>query len=359
MKIGIVTQPLKNNYGGLLQNYALQQVLKKLGHEAKTIHFVYRLSFGRYILHLCKQLLRAVLKGKRPRLRTYAQYAGGGLKPQMVDFVARHIDTTKPVRFYTPDTVREEAFDAVITGSDQVWRPAYNLHLEDMYLKFVPDSVLKVAYAASFGVDHWEYKPWQTSRCAKQIQRLSAVSVREQTGIDLCRKHFQVEAQCVLDPTLLAGAEAYTSLLQPHNGQKYLLAYILDITPKKERFVRDQARELRLEARICSTDGSASLSVEEWLSQIAHAEMVITDSFHGTVFSLLFHREFLSIVNKERGGTRFLSLLQPLGLGNRLTDLTGGSKVHREEIDWAAIEARLDQQRQLSMNFLTQALHHA
>ena len=355
MKIGIVTQPLHNNYGGLLQNFALQQVLKRLGHEPKTIDFVGRISFTRYLLSTCKQLLISVLKCRRPQIMPYVAIPTFR-NPIMADFVNNHIDRTRIVHSYAKEIINEEHFDAVITGSDQVWRPIYNRYIEDMYLKFVPDSIKKIAYAASFGVDTWEYNSRQTRRCSKYAKRLNAISVRESTGVALCKDYLGVDATCVLDPTILAGADAYKPLLKEKKGPDYLFAYILDITPEKQAYVESMAKSKGLEAIIKSADKNATLSVEDWLSMIANSSMVVTDSFHGTVFSILFHKEFYSIVNVERGGTRFSSLLSPLGLEHRMGDASQLQSLETSPIDWKRVDHILDKQRQDSMNFLTSAL---
>jgi hypothetical protein len=356
MKIGIVTQPLYNNYGGLLQNYALQQVLKRLGHEVKTIDFVGRTSFTRYLLSICKQLLIAILKRRRPQIRPYVAIPTFR-NPIMADFVNNHIDRTRIVHSYNKKIVSEEHFDAVITGSDQVWRPMYNRYIEDMFLKFVPDSIKKIAYAASFGVDTWEYNVLQTKRCTKYVKRLDTVSVREATGVELCKTYLGVNAQHVLDPTILAGAEAYKPLLKEKTEeQDYLFAYILDITPEKQAYVENMAKSKGLKAIIKSADKNATLSVEDWLSMIANSSMVVTDSFHGTVFSILFHRDFYSIVNVARGGTRFSSLLSPLGLEHRMGDVSQFTLTEPSPIDWQQVDIILDKHRQDSMNFLTNAL---
>ena len=277
----------------------------------------------------------------------------------MADFVANYIDTTVVVHKYSSSIVRKENFCAIITGSDQVWRPKYNAYLEDMYLKFVPKDVKKIAYAASFGVDNWEYSPKQTLKCTKIALRLDAVSVRELSGVDLCKRYFNVEAKCVLDPTILAGADAYKPLLKEFNGKNYLFAYVLDLTLEKEGLIRGLAKKNNLEVKIASADDNASLSVQEWLTMIANADMVVTDSFHGTVFSILFHSEFYSIVNVERGGSRFYSLLTPLGLKSRIWDFSNVTVPLMEKINWDLMDEKLDELQENSIDFLKKALNNA
>lgn len=350
MKIGIVTHILGNNYGGLLQNYALQYVLKQLGHQPMTIDFTLRQSRRSYIFSLCKQLLWSITKLRHPRLRrSFSNIV-------LADFIERYIRTTKNVHSYTKDIVDKEKFDLMIVGSDQVWRPRYVCELENMYLKFVPDDIKKIAYAASFGVDTWEYNAKQTKQCARLANRLDAVSVREATGVELCKTHLGVNAQHVLDPTILAGADAYKPLLKKKKGPDYLFAYILDKTPEKLAYVENMAKSKGLKAIIKSADKNATLSVEDWLSMIANSSMVVTDSFHGTVFSILFHREFYSIVNIARGGTRFASLLSPLGLEHRMGDVSQLRSIESSSIDWQQVDIQLEIQKANSMNFLMASL---
>ena len=355
MKIGIVTQPLYNNYGGLLQNYALQQVLKRLGHDAKTIDFVGCISVTRYVLSICKLLLVSILKCKRPQIRPYV--AIPTFRNSLMDnFVNNHIDKTRIVHSYTKGIIIEEQFDAIIAGSDQIWRPRYNRYIEDMYLKFIPVGIKKIAYAASFGVDTWEYNDQLTKRCAKLARRLDAISVREISGVTLCKDYLGVDAISVLDPTILAGAEVYIPLLKKKTGDDYVFAYILDMTPEKKEFVESMARQRGMEVKIHGANREATLSVEEWLSMIANASMVVTDSFHGTVFSILFHRDFLSIANTARGATRFTSLLRPLNLESRMINITEMELTHSSVINWKEVDNILDVQRKESMNFLSKAL---
>lgn len=351
MKIGIVTHILGNNYGGLLQNYALQYVLKQLGHQPMTIDFTLRQSRRSYIFSLSKQLLWSITKLRHPRLRrSFSNIV-------LADFIERYILTTKNVYSYTKDIVDKEKFDLIIVGSDQVWRPKYVCELENMYLKFVPDDIKKIAYAASFGVDTWEYNAEQTETCAKYAKRLDAISVREATGVELCRTYLGVNAQHVLDPTILAGAEAYKPLLKEKTEEEdYLFAYILDITPEKQSYVESMAKSKGLKVIIRGADKNSTLSVEDWLSMIANSSMVVTDSFHGTVFSILFHKEFYSIVNVARGGTRFASLLSPLGLEHRMGDVSQVQSIESPSIDWQLVDCFLEQHRRDSMNFLTNAL---
>lgn len=355
MKIGIVTHPLCNNYGGILQNYALQYVIKKLGHEVKTIDFAYRTPYTRYILSICKQILIGVINLRKPQI-PQRPHVIHKRNLQMDVFVNKYIKTTEIVHSYSSQLIKREHFDAVIVGSDQVWRPQYNYYIEDMFLKFVPSQTKKIAYGASFGVDMWEYDKDLEIRCKKLISRFSSVSVREKSGVELCREFLSTEAQWVLDPTILAGQSAYLPLINKYSGKPYLFAYILDITKQKIEYINSIAQLNNLEVKICSAEMGANLSIEEWLSAIVNSTKIITDSFHGTVFSIIFHKDFYSIVNKQRGGTRFNSLLSSLNLEDRMIDIDNYNSCHCKKINWLDVETHIDAMRHISLLYLQNSL---
>jgi hypothetical protein len=187
---------------------------------------------------------------------------------------------------------------------------------------------------------------------------LDAISVREESGVSLCRNYLGAEAVAVLDPTLLLSAEAYEEVCSnvAPSGERYVAAYILDSTPEKIALVEEEARRRGVLAKIYGADKDAELSVEEWLAMFRDAEYVITDSFHGCVFSTIFRREFAVIINSERGASRFISLLGKLALQNRaITDASRGG-VPTGPIDWPKVESSLKEWQEHSINFLTQAL---
>lgn len=367
MKIGIVTQQLNNNYGGVLQNFALQQVLKRLGHEPVTLDFRAKMPWDIWIFSTLQTLLLKMMfrgKGKHFFPLFHAEKRISPLMP----FVEKHIHRTREINNYSSKLIEEYQLDAVITGSDQVWRPLCNQfsnkyfshgYIEDMFLPFVKKAgVRKFAYAASFGVDVWEYSPRQTRTCTRLAKRLDAVSVREQSGIALCRDHLGVEALEVLDPTLLLSAEDYGALCTsvPRKESNLLVAYVLDMNEEKRHFIRNIADQNGLEAVTFSADKQAQLSVEEWLSTYRDAAFVITDSFHGTVFSILNHKPFLSLVNVFRGGDRFNSLLQKVGLSHRMVSNFNVVPA-LDAIDWESVDTCLEKWRTTSLNYLRKNLN--
>ncbi len=357
MRIGIVTQPLEMNYGGILQNWALQQVLKSMGHDPITIDAYQRYTTPHYVVNWTRTFLKRLL-GKNVYLPK--RYKGALRGQLMGQFIEENINKTDVMWNYRNDTVRRYNLDAIVVGSDQVWRAEYNSgHLKDMYLHFASGRpIKKIAYAASFGVDQWDYTQEQTAQCSSLAQEMNAISVREESGVALCREYLGVKAQCVLDPTLLLDAQGYETIIDQNwtADEPYLAVYCLDITPEKKAFFNNLAAERGLVVRYFSSGWNARLTVQQWLAMLRKATVVVTDSFHGTVFSILFHRDFFTLGNPERGNTRMAGLLEKLGLQHRLLTELNADTSRATDIDWMDVETRLEAQRNHSVSFLKSAL---
>ena len=357
MRIGIVTQPLQDNYGGILQNYALQQELKQLGHTPVTIDFTPQ-SLWRFVLSTCKTLVLYFIPGRR---RPFARYRSKR-NNRMQAFVEKHIVCTRPVKKYTSKLLRTYHIEGLVVGSDQVWRPCYNRNLEDMFLRFARHvEMRKVTYAASFGVDDLEFSKRQLQRCIPLLQQFDKVSVREASGVDLCRNYLHVDAEHVLDPTLLLNKLDYERLCVdvPRRTEKFIACYLLDPTEEQQQYIDRMAQHQHLAPIYFTTDKKTSLSVDEWLAMFRDAAYVVTDSFHGMVFSIIFGKPFITIVNKARGADRFVSLLRTLGLETRL--ISSAEKLTEElycnSIDWQTVDAALSSARKKSMIYLEKALN--
>lgn len=328
MKIGILTLPLHTNYGGILQAYALQTVLERIGHEVLVIDTP-NIKATPSLLTLGIRILKR-LSGEHPGVFYEWKYNKEFpiISQNTQSFVDRYIHR-KVVN--SPEELKEEDFDAIVVGSDQIWRPKYYEKIENAYLDFAEHwNIKRIAYAASFGTDEWEYTHQQTVKCGELLRKFNAVSVRESSGVQLCKEHFDVEALYVLDPTMLLNKEDYIKLIKTSQTRKSkgtMLNYILDETPRKKALIKQIAKEKKLKPfRINSRveDNSAPLneriqpSVEQWLRGFYDAEFVVTDSFHACVFSILFGKPFVVIGNKERGMARFNSLLKNFGLNERM-----------------------------------------
>ena len=362
MKIAILTQPLGHNYGGILQNYALQQVLIKLGHEPITFEKDYRqnISLLKFILELPKRIITKYLFKKREFILSEKQYNIHYKKiwKQLFPFVINYINHIY-VKNYV--SINLEMYNAFIVGSDQVWRPRYNNgNLDSMYLSFIPQNVnvKRIAYGASFGTCKWEYSEEQTYESKILVKNFDAVSVREIDGVSLCQRFLnRDDALNVLDPTLLLEKEDYLKLCADISERENLLfAYILDVDNESKSILMNIAEKFGLQLILVGAEECCTLTVEEWIAMFRDAKMVITDSFHGTIFSIIFNKEFYSISNQSRGRSRFESLLSQFNLSNRLYDNILDIELTLGLINWDEVEANKRLKQKVSTDFLIKNL---
>ena len=312
MKVGIVTQPLLNNYGGVLQNYALQKVLRDLGHNPTTFDRGYKAT--PWWLYLCSWLKTFICFFIPGKMRPFAKVIPVEKRLAVFeDFISKNISKTIPVTGIASIPNLAQDFDAIVVGSDQIWRPKYAPNIEESFLGFLKKgNTRRIAYAVSFGVDYWEYSPKQTKTCAALAKKFDAVSIREESGVILCKEYLGIDATWVLDPTLLLKKEDYIEICKdvPVETKQILAAYVLNIDDSIMKLCETIAKEQNLELRFFSADSKANLSIQEWLAIFRDASYVVTDSFHGTVFSIIFGKEFKCLYNETRGSARFEPLLR-------------------------------------------------
>jgi len=200
MNIIILTQPLGNNYGGLLQAFALQRVLKKLGHSVLTedrIKNFDKRPIWMKILSRIKSIIDPYYKTEK-KVRIVSKYTD--------QFISKYIDRTEPVYSTTKEELQKYHANAYVVGSDQVWRPSFSRGIFNYFLDFVnDDNTKRISYSASFGTDIWEFNTEQEKKCKDLLLKFDAVSVREDSAVALCQEHFNVKPEVVLDPTLLLG----------------------------------------------------------------------------------------------------------------------------------------------------------
>lgn len=359
MKIGIITQPLSRNYGGILQNYALQQTLVKLGYEPYTFDLG-KFTWIDWIITTLKCMVKMIIG--RPYLFPESPITKYHKEKYLRKFVENKICLIAPrCRRISHNKILKLNLRIIIVGSDQVWRPKYNYNIYDMYLGFTKLNIKRIAYAASFGTDQWEYSNKQTVKCKKLIHQFDAISVREDSAIDLCHNHFGVNAKLVLDPTLLLSVSEYNNLLltiPPKTGQ-ILFAYFLDISANKLTYTNSIANKLGYTPKIKSAGEhlTSEDSIEEWLSYFRDAKYIITDSFHGMVFSIIYNKEFMVIGNSQRGLSRFTSLLSLFSLEDRMITDIQDITLNTTPIDWQKINNKRATLQKESINFLLQNIN--
>lgn len=385
MKIAQLTQPLHSNYGGILQAYALQTVLRGMGHEVvylnrpwgkREIYFP-KLTLLRILSMLKCVCRRFLLRQKNVCIRNpfspeYDRpYAN---RKNLRNFEGKNITSTKPL--YTSQAleryVRENNFDAIIVGSDQVWRKAYSPCITDYFLTFLPKDakIKRIAYAASIGVKEWDIEDELLPLCAEGLKTFDAISVREERARELLAETFGLQSTVLLDPTMLLQPKDWLQLIDKADREKpvELVHYVLDESEAKKAIIKDAARTLGLKQEGLSiahqTDNGRIRkldSISTWLSHFANAQFIVTDSFHGCVFSILFNKPFVAIANKERGLSRFTTLLGHFNLMDRLVFSYEEYENRREEllkdIDYEAVNQHLEEMRMVSRQFLCEALN--
>ena len=356
MRIGILTSPIANNLGGIMQNFALQQTLKDMGHTPITIDIYAPYSRLRWVA--------GRLKGALTKSIVNVPYPWHGRigSRKVLQFAFKHIDRTRPYQRIDSSIIDKYNLDAVIVGSDQVWRLKYNHDISTMFLDFTESyNIKRIAYAASFGIEQWDYPEALTRRCIELIKSFDAVSVRESSDVDLCREHLNAEATHVLDPTLLLDRKVYLNLCLdiPPANKNFLFAYVLDITEKKIEAITRYAQMLNLNLVLKSAENNLNNNdtIESWISCFRDASFVITDSYHGTLFSIIFNKDFITINNPNRGQSRFKSILRLFSLNDRLKNVNNILDNH-DIIDWEGINHQLVKKRQESIRFLQDNLKH-
>jgi hypothetical protein len=377
MKIGIVTLPFNANYGGILQNYALQITLKKMGHEVLTVsRFSKTMSLSMRILTAGKRILKRIA-GKNVIVRTWPDKNELQIIWQNTNrFIAGNISLTETIESENDfKKLGKYGFEAWIVGSDQVWRPKYAPNLENHFLGFTAgdSKVRRIAYAASFGVDNWEFTQKETKRCSTLAKEFDAISVREKSGISLCKNYLKIDVCQVIDPTLLVSASEYKQLVEKAGAPDFkgkLVTYVLDKSPAKKELLNRIADELGLETvsvmpkRFFREVGKKGISecvappVTDWIKSFMDAEFVVTDSFHGTAFSIIFNKPFVVVGNPKRGMARFHSLLETFGLDDRLVTENNNniSELIKKTVDFEKVNSILAQKQNEAIEFLKKAL---
>lgn len=312
-KIAIITLQPHTNYGGILQAYALQTVLEKKGYKADVI----------------------VPQNIVPVLPWFK-----GMDDKNIKVIMQHTDrfiyrylNTRNVRF---SEVACSDYDAYVVGSDQIWRFLIVSILigdfREAFLKFTEGwDVKRIAYAPSFGLDTWEAPEEMIPEISRLLAQFDAVSVRESSGVDMCKNLLgRKDAVHVVDPTLLLERADYEALINNDNTEPIAgdaACYVLDRDEEKETLIRTVCEAKNLTAFDMQSkveDASAAVEeriqppLEQWLRSFRDSKMVITDSFHATVFSIQFRRPFIVTGNPTRGIARLASILKALGLEKHL-----------------------------------------
>lgn len=381
-KAGIITSHyyfIKTNYGSLLQNFALQRYLEKMGlfpflirqeEISQPISFREKIKF--YLLHplqLFRRLFQKPAREAEEKAQRIARFNREHPRP-FESFISKHLNTT-PIT-YDRVTLREHPpeADVYLAGSDQIW----TLDDFDKLLNFAPPGK-RIAYAASA---NWgkQSKRWFIE-ARKELPYFTGISVRETEGREICQKAGMEQVEVVLDPTLLLDPSEYTSLVTAQSAYlppDSILGYFLNTDALTEiywdqildSFKGNPLRIIPLQGtELCIPEDSIiTPDPYEFIQAFKEAKNIITNSFHGTVFSIIMRKPFLSILqagDTAIQNTRFFSLLKSLGLEDRIYAPERGLMREQMEqrIQWEAVENRLEQLRGHSAEFLEKAIQQS
>lgn len=376
MKIGILTIQGVLNYGNILQGYALQQILKNMGHDVYLIEsseirssikcFNFKLKPYLAPFVYLKRAYRKYIKGEKiyifyeNKIQSSFEYA----TQHLTDF------TNKNIKLHLCDSyedIKEDTFDMIVVGSDQIWNPLLNKDTLNSFLDFAKNwNIKKIAYAASFGKDNMEdYSSDDIKKCSELAKLFDAISVREDSAVKLCREYLGVKAKHLIDPTMLLNKDYYMSIVeQVAKRENILLKYFLIKDQNKTMIEENIASRLLLKSYSAFNADGVDIGAEnveecivnsplEWISSFRDAEFVVTDSFHGTVFSIIFNKPFIIVIDDHINTIRFKSLLKIFGLEDRLIhNVSELHETHFGEINWKRVNEVIAKQRELAFEFL-------
>ena len=387
MRIGIASCYYHHNYGSMLQAYATQQAVLQMGHEAitiqclKPIHYMTQ-SKKQYYFHKLIQpdtLLRKLREKKSSvQLHTNAEVKAEIQKRdnKFNEFYKKHIVLSPLCKNRSELTLFASECNAVIVGSDMLWNPI-NIEHDYYTLTFVPDPVKRISYATSFGTT--VIPRYQRKKAKEFLTRFNSISVREQSGIKVIEDlGVGKPSRVVLDPTLLFTADEWMDIqeLEPVIKGRYILCYFLGVNHEHRKMAEQLKKKTglkivtlpHLDEYIASDEGFGDyrlfdIGPAEFVNLIRNAEYVLTDSFHGTCFSILNHKKFVTFsrfqaTNSESTNTRIDSLLGELHLEKRRITVAECDIVEiiEKEIDYEIADGILEKMRSESCDYLKSAI---
>lgn len=389
-KIGLAVVTYKDNFGSALQSYATQKVLQTMGHDTGVfdIKGVHNVINARKVMFYLRRVFEPdefvyLMENLKSRTRKKANAASDKYAENMrirhkkyEEFNEKWFQFFSRVSTWQELTEQSAQCDAVVVGSDQLWRPS-NVAGGYFTLEFVPDRVNKIACSTSFGVS--DLPKFQYKKAAKYLNRINSISVREDTGKALVKKLTGRDIPVVCDPTMLLDAEAWMEIQQkePIAQGKYILCYFMGDNPEHREFAKRLKAEtgcriigLLHGATYIPTDDDFAdeapydVGPGEFINLIRNAEFVCTDSFHGTVFSILNSRKFfafrrISDSSEFSTNDRLHTLLKWTGLTDRM--LYGNEDVREHitaGIDYNDVLDRVEKKRSELVAYLKNALNH-
>ena len=375
-KVGVITIVDVENYGAELQAFATIRALQEIGYDAELINYPFYKNKRHKATKLSKPVFAIPFKRKlaewvSPKLNYLRNnILNATVSRQRKDSFAQfHKDNTTFSREYRTIDCLYEAnmnYDAYIVGSDQVWNPYNYTSLDPYFLKFAPKDKKKIAYASSFGVSrlpdftHTYYKD--------ALQNFTAVGVREENAVMMVRDVADIQAEWVLDPTLLIKGDEWDKYANEVKDvpKKYVLIYEPSVCPYVKTLAIHIAKEIGAKVVRLGMDKATDEDITdvlvagpaEFLWLVRHATFVVTDSFHGTAFSINMNKNFYTVnLARRPNASRQKSLLKLVGLGERLMEENAPlPESERFDIDFTSANKLLMDAREKSVNFLKNAI---
>jgi hypothetical protein len=362
MKIGIISYHNSVNYGAVLQIFALKTTLEKMGAEVSVIDYrAIASEYGEFSLRKSienNSFIKALAKFLYYNL--IAKKSIKDRKEKFDDFTIRYFNFSPHYKSLN-EFEKLNKYDAIICGSDQIWNPEITNGFDPMlFCDFNSDRVRKYSYAASVGDVMIISTEDKKTVFLNLIKNFEQVSVREQDLADFISENTEINPLVTLDPTLLLNAKEYDKVEDTKNTKKdYVLIYQLSRYPKTLEVAKQLAKENNLQIieiinnpyiRNKNKLMQFSASPAEFVNLMKNANYIITNSFHGTVFSIIFRKNFYTIVSRVRN-SRIINILGTLGLSDRLLE-ESSRDFPRDEIDYSKVKPLLEKEREASLNYL-------
>lgn len=349
MKVGIVTL-LGNNYGGILQAYALKKTLEKLDVEVVNINYV--LSSDSKKLKIKDVVKKFIYKSRNNKFK---------------EFKKLYLNLTEPINDIKQFSEEKFECDAYIAGSDQIWNQQIAMKDREVYFLSFINNAKKISYAASVGRDNIEDN--EKGKIGNLLNRFDKISIREKTGVDLYQPLTKNKIENVLDPTLLLSNNEWDEIVNDENtiNEEYIFSYTLGADAKTLGFIEAIASKLnkniveisykknfKNEIKNINTAGP-----KEFIGLVKNSKYVLTNSFHGMVFSILNKKEFF-VFKRGKMNSRIYDLLKILNIEERILDIEKITDISEiditAEIDYDKVYDILEKEKEKSLNFLKQAL---
>jgi hypothetical protein len=369
VKAGIITFHCADNFGAVLQTYALSKKIENMGVFSEIIDFnpsiivePYKI-FPRIDYCIKNRGLKGTLKTYISRLKRRNEIKNKRNKFQ--DFRNKYMRISK-IKFNKSKQLYDNPpkYDYYIAGSDQIWNPDFFSKIGNSYfLDFVKADCIRISYAASIAKENVEETSF--GECLGYIKKFDYISVREKSGKTFLNKIINNNIFVTIDPTFLITKDEWLCITKlPNNKEKYIFVY--DLT-KNENIIRiaNKISEMENLKIITYSDGLGynnwlesffSKSPTEFLGLIQNAEYVLTNSFHGLAFGIIFNKQFYCIPHNKTG-SRMLDLLNDLNLSDRIINSSIDIKQNRKDIDYNKVNSMINIQVNNSLDFLRKALN--